>query len=162
MTFFKNIKIQNADCQMIITISPVRHIRDGLLENQKSKAILQLAIAEICEQLDFVHYFPAYEIMMDDLRDYRFYEADMIHPNQVAIDYIWQQFQSSFFKENTQLLNQKIEKIIAATQHRPFHSQSVAHQQFIVKQLENLEKLATNYPFLNLKNEREIFQQQKK
>ena len=160
LPFLEKIKSQNTDLQIIMTVSPVRHIRDGLVGNQKSKAVLQLAIDEIVQQLDFVHYFPAYEIMMDDLRDYRFYEADLIHPNQVAIDYIWKQFQHSFFDENTQQLNQKIEKIKAAAQHRSFHPQSIAHQQFLKKQLEKVENLAKEYPFLDLTEEHAVFEQQ--
>lgn len=159
LPFFEKMKFQNTDLQIVMTISPVRHIRDGLIGNQKSKAVLQLAIDEISQQLDFVHYFPAYEIMMDDLRDYRFYEADMIHPNQVAIEYIWEQFQHSFFDKNTQQLNQKIGKINAAIQHRPSHPQSMAHQQFLRKQLEKVEILAEEYPFLNLKSEYAVFKQ---
>ncbi|MFT4760485.1 MAG: hypothetical protein ACI9XO_003080 [Paraglaciecola sp.] len=158
--FFEKIKLQNKDLEIIVTISPVRHIRDGLLENQKSKATLQLAVAELCEQFNFIHYFPAYEIMMDDLRDYRFYTADMIHPNQVAIDYIWEQFQSSFFNENTQILNRKLESINTAVQHRPFHPQSAAHQQFLKKQLENLVFLESKHSFLDLKSEYLVFQKQ--
>ena len=91
----------NPSIQVIFTVSPVRHIRDGLIESQRSKASLLLAVEELVKALPFVSYFPAYELMMDDLRDYRFYEKDMIHPNQMAIDYIWEGFQRAYFSENT-------------------------------------------------------------
>ena len=159
LPLLKKVKSQNADLQIIITISPIRHIRDGLLENQKSKAILQLAMAQICEELYFVHYFPAYEIMMDDLRDYRFYEADMIHPNQVAIDYIWNHFQTAFFEDNTKNLNIKIKKIITASEHRPFQPNSPTHQDFLKQQLQKIKTLEKESPYLNFEKEKKTFTQ---
>ena len=135
---FEKIKNQNSDLQIITTVSPIRHIRDGLIENQKSKAVLLLALDEICRNLDFVHYFPSYEIMQDDLRDYRFYEADLVHPNDLAIEYIWDIFKQAFFNKNTLELIAKIEKIVTASQHRPFHQASDQHQHFLIDQLKNI------------------------
>ena len=82
----------NPDKQIIMTVSPVRHIKDGIVANQRSKALLLLAIEALTQQFANVHYFPSYEIMMDDLRDYRFYKSDMLHPTEQAIDYIWNHF----------------------------------------------------------------------
>ena len=94
---FSKLKTEKPGLHIITTVSPIRHIRDGLVENQRSKATLLLALDQICADLEFVHYFPSYEILLDDLRDYRFYEADMIHPNEVALNYIWDIFKTAFF-----------------------------------------------------------------
>ncbi|MDX1942204.1 MAG: GSCFA domain-containing protein [Saprospiraceae bacterium] len=156
----RDLKKRNPDLQVIFTVSPVRHIRDGLVENQRSKAALLIAIQHLCEDMDFVYYFPAYELMMDDLRDYRFYEADMIHPNQIAIDYIWQYFSEAFFDQPTKQLNSKIEDILQAARHRPFRPQSQQHQAFLRKQLEKIAALEKQYPYLNFIQEKAIFSSQ--
>ena len=143
-----------------LTVSPVRHLRDGLLENQRSKAALLLACGELCRQLPFAHYFPSYEIVMDELRDYRFYAADMIHPSAVAIDYIWQRFGEAFFDEPTQQLMQRINKVLIASRHRPFHPSSEPHQLFLRQQLEIIAQLEREFPFLNMNREREAFRAQ--
>ncbi len=153
----RDLKERNRDLQVIFTVSPVRHIRDGFVENQRSKAALLIAIQHLCEDLEYLHYFPAYEIMMDDLRDYRFYEADMVHPNPLAIDYIWERFGDAFFDKETRQLNAKIGEILQAAQHRPFHPQSLQHQAFLHKQLEKIEALAKAHPHLDFMKEREIF-----
>jgi hypothetical protein len=134
---------------ILLTVSPVRHIRDGLIENQRSKAVLLLAIDELCQQFPFVHYFPSYELLLDDLRDYRFYADDLIHPSTMAIDYIWDFFGKTFFPATTQQLNQKIQAINSAIQHRPFHPESEQHQAFLRKQREKLEQLVEQYPDLD-------------
>ncbi|MCB9266349.1 MAG: GSCFA domain-containing protein [Lewinellaceae bacterium] len=154
------LKNRQPELEVIITVSPVRHIRDGLVENQRSKATLLLATGELCEQLPFAHYFPSYEIMMDELRGYRFYAADMIHPTEVAISYIWQRFGQAFFDEDTQLLMQRIEKVIAAARHRPFHPASEPHQRFLRQQLDIIAQLERDFSFLNLSRERAAFEQQ--
>ena len=100
-----------------------------------------LAIEELVKKHSFLHYFPSYEIMMDDLRDYRFYESDMIHPNETAIQYIWRKFQDSYFEADTLLLLEKISAIKKASEHKPFHPQSEAHLTFVKKQLEKIQKL---------------------
>lgn len=156
----RDLKSRNPDLQVVFTVSPVRHIRDGLIENQRSKAALLIAIQHLCEDMDFVHYFPAYELVMDDLRDYRFYEADMIHPNQIAIDYIWQHFAEAFFDQGTKELNVKMEAILQAAQHRPFHAQSQQYQAFLHKQIEKIEILEKAYPYLNLAQEKMLFSSQ--
>jgi len=155
--FLQQLKKQNPPFQTIATISPIRHIRDGLIENQKSKAILRVALTEICETLDFVHYFPSYEILMDDLRDYRFYEVDMIHPSQVAMDYIWEHFQEAFFDQKTRELNGKVEKIRMAMQHRPLNPKSEEYRQFLRQQLKKVEALKETVPFLNFNLEEAFF-----
>jgi len=154
------LNIKNRDLEVVFTVSPVRHLKDGIIENQRSKATLILAVEELVQKLPFVHYFPAYEFVMDDLRDYRFYEKDMAHPNDQAIRYIWDFFQQTYFSDATIRIFKKVRKIVKASQHRPFHATTSAHQQFVQKQLENINALEKQYPFLTLKKERAIFQAQ--
>lgn len=157
---FEKLKIENENLEIILTVSPVRHIRTGLIENQKSKATLLLAIEALQQELNFVHYFPAYELLLDDLRDYRFYEADMIHPNSQAIQYIWEQFQMMHFEEPTKAIGKEVEKIVKASTHRPFHPDTDQHQAFLQKQLAQIQILEQKYPFLDFKKEQEIFEKQ--
>ncbi len=157
---FEKIKKQNIDLQIITTVSPIRHIRDGIVENQKSKAVLLLALDQIVANLDFVHYFPSYEILLDDLRDYRFYDADLIHPSKVAIDYIWDFFKQSFFNKPTLDLMIEIEKIVIASKHRPFHPESAQHQIFLKQQMKDINLLTEKFGFLDFSNEKMIFERQ--
>ncbi|MBC7775525.1 MAG: GSCFA domain-containing protein [Phycisphaerae bacterium] len=143
--------------KVILTVSPVRHLRNGLVQNQRSKAALLLACEEICAQLDYAHYFPAYELLLDDLRDYRFYAADMVHPSEVAVDYVWQFFSDTFFDEKTRRLNERIEKIQAAAQHRPFHPDTEQHRTFLRTQMEAISRLKQEMPGLDFGAEEETF-----
>ncbi|MDX1913251.1 MAG: GSCFA domain-containing protein [Saprospiraceae bacterium] len=146
--------------RVIVSVSPVRHLRSGLVENQRSKAALLLAGAVLSERLEGVVYFPAYEWLMDDLRDYRFYAADMLHPSEAAIDYIWANFAETFFSEKTRALNVRIEKIRAAALHRPFHSDSEPHQAFLRAQLEAIAALRKEVPQLDFTAEENQFVEQ--
>ncbi len=150
---FEKLKAELPDLEIIATVSPVRHLRDGLMENQRSKATLLLALEEITQRLPFVHYFPAYEILLDDLRDYRFYAEDMAHPNQLGTDYIWRYFENAFFEEKTKALCGRIEGVLTALAHRPFHAQSVEHQEFLRKQGEVLQQLKAEVPKLDFVSE---------
>lgn len=153
----KKLLAVNPNVQIIFSVSPVRHIRDGLVENQKSKATLLLAIDALSQQFPFVSYFPSYEIVLDDLRDYRFYGEDLIHPNSQSIQYIWHHFQQYFCEPVTIDLCKKIQKIVKATQHKAFHPQSKKHQFFLVKQLELVISLEKQFPFLDFIKEKNIF-----
>ena len=126
----------------IFTVSPVRHIRDGLIENNRSKAILHLAIRRITESYSDCSYFPGYEIQIDQLRDYRYYKRDLIHPSDEAIDFIWDRFVETHFDQDTIDFVQKWSKILRALDHRPNHPESEAHQKFIRETISKLEKLA--------------------
>lgn len=139
--------------QVILTVSPVRHLRMGLVENQRSKARLILACEVVCRQLPYAHYFPAYELLLDDLRDYRFYASDMVHPSEVAVDYIWECFSQTYFSESTRALNARIEKILAAAQHRPFHPNSSQHRAFAQAQLEAIAQIKAEMPALDFEKE---------
>jgi hypothetical protein len=126
------LKANFPEKNILFTVSPVRHLKDGIRENQLSKSTLHLAVAEICSTFNNCNYFPAYELMMDDLRDYRFFKDDFIHPNQLAINYIWDKFSTSYFEPTTVLLNRQIEKLNTSLQHRAFQPDSKKHQQFLL------------------------------
>lgn len=127
---FDSIKNKLKDKKIIFTVSPVRHWRDGATENQRSKSILIESIHQIISKNTNCFYFPAYEIMMDELRDYRFYNEDMLHPNAVAVKYIWQKFSETYFNEQTNLVNKKIEKINLLLQHRIKNASTNAEKDF--------------------------------
>ncbi len=142
--------------QFIFSVSPVRHLLDGLAENSLSKATLRVAISQIAERYSNASYFPAFEILMDDLRDYRFYADDMLHPSQKAIEYIWSKFCQSYISPSACTTMQSVETIIRAAAHRPFNVESNAHQEFCRKQLELIEK----HPNINFGKESEYFRSQ--
>lgn len=150
---FKLMKMLRPDIHIILTISPIRHIRDGLTESKLSKSILRVAVDELCEAFNFVEYFPSYEIMLDDLRDYRFYTPDMVHPNEVAVDYIWQKFSDTYFDDSTKRLIQQTQKLRQAMQHRPFNPNSEAHKSFLTKHLEFAQHIKKAHPYLNMEDE---------
>ncbi len=129
------------DKKVILTVSPVRHLGDGLQENSVSKATLRLAVEELCEQYENAHYFPSYEILMDDLRDYRYYDEDLAHPSKVAVDYVWEQFCNYALSDMARELLPKIEQIVAAAEHRPFNPTSEAHKAFCRKMLAKIENV---------------------
>lgn len=105
--------------RIVFTVSPVRHLKDGFTANSRSKAVLQLAVEEICAALPFCSYFPAYEILNDDLRDYRFYSSDLAHPSEQAVDYIWEIFRATYLDEAGQQLLKEGERLVRAYEHRP-------------------------------------------
>ncbi len=135
-----NLKNINPNLKVIFTISPVRHWKDGVVENQRSKANLILTVHELCEQYNYCEYFPSYELVLDDLRDYRFYKADMLHPNQQAVDYIWEKFKNAYFEATTLDLVSRIDKINKSRLHKPRFPKSEQHLAFLAK-LEAEEKL---------------------
>jgi hypothetical protein len=151
------LKSINSNLKILFSVSPIRHIKDGLHQNQLSKSTLLLAIDELEKQFDFVEYFPSYEILMDDLRDYRFYEHDMLHPGKPAIDYIWEQFVNLFFSKPTLELCNQIRKIIQAKSHRPFNNNTGSHKLFLQSYFEKTELLRKQFPHLNFKEELKYF-----
>ena len=124
------ISAVNPKSTVIFTVSPVRHIKDGFVENSLSKAHLLTAIHQT---LEIVHgkYFPSFEMMMDDLRDYRFYNNDMIHPNETAVDYIWEHFKQVWLAENTASIMKEVEAIQKGLAHKPFNPNSEQHKIFL-------------------------------
>jgi hypothetical protein len=129
----------NPKMQCILTVSPVRHTRDTLPLNAVSKAVLRYACHAVTEQVADCSYFPAFEIMQDDLRDYRFYEADMIHPSSVAISYIWDLFSTNYFDAETLTIQDRISKLRQAVQHRP-RAQTTAYYQQVLTQITEVEQ----------------------
>jgi hypothetical protein len=144
----------NPNAQFVFTVSPIRHAKDGLIENTRSKATLHLSIFAILKQFSQAVYFPSFEIMMDDLRDYRFYGPDMLHPTDTAIDYIWKHFTDNIFSKDTHNLTQKIKAIQMAVAHSPFHANSQGHQKFIRNTLQKIEDVQKGQANLNFDNER--------
>jgi lysophospholipase L1-like esterase len=143
------IKSINTNISVILTVSPVRHLKDGFVENMQSKSHLIAGIHKIVNSRNNTHYFPSYEIVMDELRDYRFYNEDMIHPNKTAINYIWEKFVSTWFSEESQITMEEIETIQKGISHRAFNESSEQHQQFL-KKLELKKKIITQKnPFIS-------------
>lgn len=139
---YKAVKEQNPNLRIILTLSPVRHTKDGIPENQVSKAILRAACHYLVSDYEDVEYFPSYELMMDDLRDYRFYKADMIHPNDVAEQYIYERFAETYFDEALVQWTKDWGKIQRALAHRPVQEKSKANQQFLERLLSDLQRLS--------------------
>ncbi len=131
----------NPNIRFILTVSPVRHVKDTLELNSVSKAVLRSACHSISTNYAGVEYFPAFEMMIDDLRDYRFYKSDMLHPTEEAEGYIWQNFMSAYFDASTRQLVEEWQLVRNALKHKPFHPQSKGHQQFLQQTLHKLKEL---------------------
>ncbi|MBX3165688.1 MAG: GSCFA domain-containing protein [Bacteroidetes bacterium] len=138
----------NPKLKIIFTVSPVKYLKDGVVQNNISKSILLLAIHRLVENFpQDCFYFPAYELINDDLRDYRFYKEDLAHPNEQAIEYVWQKFSETYFSEKTMEVNQEIEKLNAALKHRVMNEHSLEYkklQHFISAQREKIKSLEPN------------------
>jgi GSCFA family len=139
--FYQNLKAVNPSCKIMLTVSPVRHIKDTLELNSVSKSILRTTCHTLTELHKDVLYFPAYEIMIDDLRDYRFYQSDMLHPNTDAEHYIWNKFTAAMCDDRTKDFLIKWKPVYTALQHKPFHGHTEAHQKFLKKLLSDLQEL---------------------
>ena len=159
----KKILSFNPNLKFIFTVSPIRHWKDGAFENQLSKATLLLAIHKLQKEffsLIRLNYFRSYEIVLDDLRDYRFFEEDMLHPNQTAIKYIWEKFSDTLMDAETKRIAAEIEKIDRAKNHRPFNINSESHQLFLKKTANKIVEIHKKYPFLDLKDDYDFFKKQ--
>ena len=142
------LKSINPKLTIIFTVSPVRHIKDGFVENMRSKAHLLSAIHQVVEKREQTFYFPSYELMMDELRDYRFYAEDMIHPNQTAINFIWEKFKQVWLHESTETVLKQVVTIQKGLAHRSFNPNSEAHQQFLANLELKRKSLEQEYPFI--------------
>jgi Mor family transcriptional regulator len=143
--------------QVIFTVSPVRHLADGLEQNSLSKATLRVAVDLIQKACPNAYYFPSYEIVMDELRDYRFYADDMTHPSRMAIDYIWERFGEVAFSDKTKALNERIERIVKASEHRPFNRNGQEYKAFCRTQREKISQLESEHPSVCMAKEKEFF-----
>jgi hypothetical protein len=147
----------NPKLQIVLTVSPVRHLKDGFIENQRSKARLILAAEALEQSHSAVHYFPAYEIMTDDLRDYRYYAEDMLHPNTIATDYIWDKFSDFFFSQTTRDLNRELLKLHKARHHTLFFPETDEAKQFANAHLNRCREIMKTHPEINLDEYVEYF-----
>ena len=142
------VRSLNTKVQFIFTVSPVRHLKDGFIENQLSKAHLLSGIHEVLKH-DNTSYFPSYELMMDELRDYRFYKQDMIHPNEIAIDYIWEKFRAVWIDEGVGETMNNVDEIQRGLRHRAFDPEGVAHQNFLTSLERKIAYMKKDYPFMD-------------
>lgn len=152
----QEVKKINLAVNFIFTISPVRHLREGFIENNRSKAALIQAVHSLINETD-VFYFPAYELVIDDLRDYRFYAEDMVHPNYAATNYVWEKFMASCIDEPTQQLMKEIAVIVAAKNHKPFNPGSEQHKKFLRNNLERVQTVKNKFPYINMDEEAIFF-----
>lgn len=143
-------KLQNLlpELNIVFTVSPIRHWKDGAHENSVSKSTLLLAVEELQKKFQRVLYFPAYELQLDELRDYRFYASDMFHLSDVAVNYIWQRFSDTYFSKETSQLKKLLEQLAADKAHRPLHPESVEYSRFLQNIEKRRQKILLEYPFL--------------
>ena len=152
-----DVLLRNPKLKILFTVSPIRHVRDGLHANNLSKATLLLAVEQL--QMLFpghVFYFPAYELLLDELRDYRFYAEDMVHPSKLAVDYVWERFVHSCISADALQIMEESENIRKSLAHRPFHPESDEYKRFLGQIVLKIERLNGKYPYLDFKKEREI------
>jgi lysophospholipase L1-like esterase len=146
----------NPAAKFIFTISPVRHLREGFIENNRSKAALINAVHAIVNN-EAAFYFPAYELVIDDLRDYRFFAEDMVHPNYAATNYVWEKFVPVAIDEPSQLLMKEINEVNAAKSHKAFNPASQAHRKFLLSNLEKVRSLSKRFPYIDFTKEEAFF-----
>ncbi|MEQ1553795.1 MAG: GSCFA domain-containing protein [Ferruginibacter sp.] len=150
------VRTVNVNAKFIYTISPVRHLREGFIENNRSKAALIQAVHSLADDTN-VFYFPAYELIIDDLRDYRFFAEDLVHPNYAATNYVWEKFVPAVIDEPTQVIMKEINEINAAINHKAFNPKSEAHKKFKNINWQKVDKLKTKHPYINLDEEAAYF-----
>ena len=157
-SMMQEVKKINPAVNFIFTISPVRHLREGFIENNRSKAALIQAVHSLVNEIDSF-YFPAYELVIDDLRDYRFYAEDMVHPNYAATNYVWEKFITTCIDEDSQQLMKEIAVIVAARNHKAFNPSSEQHKKFLRVNLEKLKTIGQKHPYINFSEEATFFTQ---
>jgi len=147
----------NPKLKIIFTVSPVRHIRDGVVENNRSKARLIESVHHMVNKFDRLYYFPAYELVIDVLRDYRFYDIDLAHPNYMATSFVLEKFTETCIDPGARPLMEEIRKIVIARKHKAFQPATAAHQQFLKTHAEKTKELMNQFPFLDLQSELNYF-----
>lgn len=150
----------NPNLHIIFTISPVRHLREGAIENNRSKAVLIQAVHQLAEKREALYYFPAYELVIDDLRDYRFYAEDLVHPNYQATEYVWEKFTAACMTDDTRALMKEIADMNLAYQHKPFNPLTKQHLRFLAAYHVKTKVLQAKYPYLDLNMELNYFANQ--
>jgi hypothetical protein len=144
---------QNSQVKFVFTVSPIRHWKDGAIENARSKASLIMAIKELENSFSNLYYFPVYEIFMDEMRDYRYYAADMLHPSDFAIDYVWEKFADTFFSTDTKSIIKEVDKLLKSFEHKPLSPESTTYNKFIQDLKTKAEKLSGKYPGISFNDE---------
>ncbi|MFA5619819.1 MAG: GSCFA domain-containing protein [Weeksellaceae bacterium] len=155
---FHLIQDVNPNAHIIATISPVRHVKDGITANMLSKAKLISNLHEVLKTFEKVDYFPAYELLIDDLRDYRFYKPDLVHPNEQAVDYIWNKFSETYFDAATTEKIQLANDIQNALNHRPLNPETIAYKEFLYKTNKQLAAMENQFPKGSFTNEKQVLQ----
>ena len=150
--YLSGIVQQHPQKQFIFTVSPLRHLKDGLHENQLSKAALLLAVDQVCKQFENAHYFPAYEILLDELRDYRFYKEDMVHPTEQAVRYIWERFTDFAIDPNEKLAMKAAAELRQMLQHRPLFPEREAFRKFEKQKEKKINEMKRDFPAVCIKN----------
>ena len=150
--YLSDIVAQHPEKQFIFTVSPLRHLKDGLHGNQLSKAALLLAVDEVCNRFENAHYFPAYEIVMDELRDYRFYKEDMVHPTDQAVRYIWERFVDFAIDPKEKTALQAAAELRQMLQHKPLFPESETYRKFELQREQRIAEMKRNYPNISLEN----------
>ncbi len=153
----EKLKDFNPKLKIVFTVSPVRYVRDGVVENNLSKAHLLATVHQLVNDYSNLYYFPAYELVIDDLRDYRFYKADMVHPNEQAIDYVFQKLKDVLFDSGTIDAFEKVNDILRASAHRPFNNDSEEFKKFKLTYLKRCKELQEKNPTIDLKKEEAYF-----
>lgn len=153
----EKLRVFNPELKIIFTVSPVRHIRDGVVENNRSKARLIEAVHFLVEKYNNTYYFPAYEMVIDVLRDYRFYDIDLVHPNYAATEFVFDKFEQSFIDENSKVFMEEIKKINNGYKHKPFQPNTDSHKLFLQNSLKNVKNLQEKLPYLNFSKEIDYF-----
>ena len=156
-SLFSGLIARNPKLKVIFTVSPIRHVRDGMHANQLSKATLLLAIDQLQTAFpEHVFYFPAYELLLDELRDYRFYADDMVHPSPLAVRYVWEKFVQTCLSEDALEIMQESENINKALSHKPFHPESEEYKRFLGQIVLKIDRLNRKYPYLDFQKEIDI------
>ena len=147
----------NPSLNLIFTVSPVRHLKEGFVENNRSKSTLILAIEKLIERFKCCHYFPSYELVIDDLRDYRFYAEDMVHPNYLATSYVWEKFSNACIDGKSRQVFKELQFIHNALNHRPMHPDSEEHNKFRAKTYNAIMELSSRFPDMDFSTEIQFF-----
>jgi hypothetical protein len=153
----RHLSAVNSKFNVILTVSPVRHIRDGVIDNNRSKARLIESVHHLLNKWERLYYFPAYELVIDVLRDYRFYDVDLVHPNYMATEFVLEKFAETCLENETQELMQEVKALVTAKKHKAFQPGTTAHKKFLEAYLEKAASLQKKFPFLNLTEEINYF-----
>ena len=152
----------NSSQNILINISPIRHLHQGLAQNSLSKSILRLAADVLCKRFEQVHYFPSFEMVVDDLRDYRFYKPDLVHPSELAIEYIWEQLQASLFSKETQSVLVEVGQLQKRLHHRAMRPSADSYRSFVAKTEKMLNRIVLRYPSACWEEEHRLLREHKR